>query len=322
MKSSITKPGIILGSENSSRPRISVVIPSRNENERIRDTLVSIDSNRSSNADIEIVIVDDASESPVEGFLANLSIRAKVSVIRSESRQGVPVSRNIGCYSAQGETLVITDAHVQFPEDWDKMILPHVQDDRILVGSIVSAPKFKACGCRLVVPYMGTWWNGKLPERLEPVQVAPCSATVLPNELFKRLGGYDSGMRMYGAAEPEFSVRAWLAGAQILALPEFELKHAFKDKDQRNDWVNDHRTDMVHNGIRFGLLYLSRREILRMIRHYAMAFPDHMQHACKLLSDSDVWNRRAELQDSLKYRFDWYIKKFSLLDQVGRPIFD
>ena len=182
MKSSITKPGIILGSENSSRPRISVVIPSRNENERIRDTLVSIDSNRSSNADIEIVIVDDASESPVEDFLANLSIRAKVSVIRSESRQGVPVSRNIGCYSAQGETLVITDAHVQFPETWDKMILPHVQDDRILVGSIVSAPKFKACGCRLVVPYMGTWWNGKLPERLEPVQVAPCSATVLPSE--------------------------------------------------------------------------------------------------------------------------------------------
>ncbi len=322
MKNFTTKPGVILGTNIAGDPQLSVVIPSRNENERIKETLISIDSGISTNTDIEIVIVDDASETPVKKILDELSVRAKITVIRSEFRQGVPISRNIGCNIAKGEVLLITDAHVKFPKEWDKLILPYTGAERILVGSIVSKPKFKACGCRLVVPYMGTWWNGKTPERLEPIQVAPCSATIIPNQLFRKLGGYDSGMRLYGAAEPEFSVRAWLSGAEILALPELELEHAFKDEDQRSSWVTEHRVDMIHNGIRFGLLYLSKKETLRMIRHYTLKFPGHMQEASKLLTDSDVWNRRAELQDKLKYNFNWYINKFSLLNQVGQPIFE
>ena len=316
------KSGAILDIDDSHETSITVVIPSRNEKERVAETLISIDTNRSNNTKVEIIVVDDASEIPVKEFLTHLSIRTKVNVVRSDFRQGVPASRNIGCRAAKGDILVITDAHVRFPERWDELILPHIDTKRILVGSIVAKPKFKACGCRLVVPHMGTWWNGKMPEKLEPIQIAPCSATIIPRKLFEELGGYDSGMRMYGAAEPEFSVRAWLSGAEILALPEFELEHAFKNKEQRNHWVDNHRTDMVHNGIRFGLLYLSKKEILRMIRHYAMKFPAHMQDASKLLSDSDVWNRRAALQDKLKYNFDWYINKFSLRNQIGQPIFD
>ncbi len=316
------KSGAILGFNDSHEVQITVVVPSRNEKERLKQTLLSIDSNRSGNAKVEIVVVDDASEIPVTEFLAHFSIQTEFKVVRSDFRQGVPVSRNIGCEAAKGDILVITDSHVKFPKKWDELILSYVGHKRILVGSVVSKPKFKACGCRLVVPHMGTWWNGKMPNKLEPIQVAPCSATVIPRKLFHELEGYDSGMRMYGAAEPEFSVRAWLSGAEILALPEFELEHAFKNKEQRNDWLDNHRTDMVHNGIRFGLLYLSKKEILRMIRHYALKFPSHMQQASKLLSDSDVWNRRAELQDKLEYSFDWYISKFSLRNQIGQPIFD
>jgi len=310
-----------LGSADLDKFSISVVIPSRNETDRLLKTLTSIDSNRSGETNVDIVVVDDNSEIPVKQLLSNFSISTSINVVRSESRQGVPVSRNIGCQAATGEILVITDSHVKFSKGWDQLILPHVDSNRILVGSIVSKPKFKACGCRLVVPHMGTWWNGKTPFELDPIQVAPCSATIIPRKLFESLGGYDNGMRLYGAAEPEFSVRAWLSGAEILALPEFELEHEFKNKQQRIEWLEEHRTDMVHNGIRFGLLYLSKKEILRMIRHYAMKFPAHMQDASKLLSDSDVWEKRAKLRESLKYNFEWYINKFSLNNQIGQPIF-
>jgi len=144
--------------------------------------------------------------------------------------------------------------------------------------------------------------------------------TILERNLFHKIGGYDVGMITYGAAEPEFSLRAWLSGAEIISVPELELRHRFQKQVDATRFLNRHRSILMHNNIRFGLLYLSRASSLQMLRHYAMKFPRNMRKALKLIEAGDVWERRASLQKNLVHDFAWFINKFDLTDQIGLPI--
>ena len=142
----------------------------------------------------------------------------------------------------------MTDAHVRFTRGWDATVLDHIAPDRVLAGAIVQANSdFVGYGCRLVVPFMGTYWNKRKVEHPTQVQIAACPATVMSRDLFDRLGGYDEGMVMYGAAEPEFSLRAWLGGAEILLLPDLLVEHRFKPQQERVAFVRGVREHMVAN---------------------------------------------------------------------------
>jgi hypothetical protein len=46
----------------------------------------------------------------------------------------------------------------------------------------------------------------------------------------------------------------------------------------------------------------------------------NMRKALKLIEAGDVWERRASLQKNLAHDFAWFVNKFDLTDQIGRPI--
>jgi GT2 family glycosyltransferase len=199
--------------------------------------------------------------------------------------------------------------------------LSSIQANRILAATIEDeSRKFKGYGCSLVVPFMGTKWNRDEPGTKAHVQIPSCAGTVVPRALFERIGGYDSGMVLYGGAEPEFGVRAWLAGFQVVALPQLRVCHRFKNDSERDRHIEEHRTCMVHNCLRFGLLYLSDLASLQMLRHFAMIFPEHMVEATRMIEESDVWQRREFLSNRLEHDFRWFINHFNLKDQIGSEI--
>jgi GT2 family glycosyltransferase len=178
---------------------------------------------------------------------------------------------------------------------------------------------FRGYGCRLLVPLMGTAWNREPLLNLTPVHVAACHATVITRELFERLEGYDPGMIFYGAGEPEFSIRAWLHGAEVVALPEVEVQHRFKPKDEMFDFLSSARPYWVQNCLRFGLLYLSEAGCLQLLRHYARTSP-FFQSALRRIERSDVWERRRHLETRRERSFAWFAHRFGLRTQAGDPI--
>jgi hypothetical protein len=201
------------------------------------------------------------------------------------------------------------------------MVTRHVTQDRILAGAVSEmGTPFVGYGCRLVVPFMGTYWNRERPADLSPVQVAACPATVLTRDLFGWLGGYDEGMLVYGAAEPEFSVRAWLSGVEVLALPELEVAHLFKRREERARFLRSVRLPLVCNAVRFGLLYHSEAGALQVLRYYALKFPHFFDEALAIVEQSDVWERRAQLERELDHPFSWFVERFELTDQAGGRI--
>jgi len=300
---------------------ISVVIPARNEGPRVQRTLESLARGRSrTSSPLEVVVVDDASEPSRRPRIRNLP-GLDVNLIRLAERLGVPAARNAGAAAATGDVLFITDAHVTVGAGWDAAILEHIGPRRILAGAVSDPTSaFRAFGCTLVVPFMGTRWIRRRPPVLSAVQIPSCASTAVPRRLFLELGGYDRGMRLYAAAEPEFGVRAWLAGADIVAVPDLEVSHRFKERASLDQFIDGLRPSMVHNSLRFGLLYLSEAASLQMLRYFAFRYPDELPEAIAMLDDSDVWTRREALGQRLIRNFDWFVDRFELKDQEGGEI--
>ncbi len=271
---------------------------------------------------MEVVVVDDASsDNSCEGLAQLGRPGFDVRVVRAPNHLGVGRARNLGAVHARGTTLLLTDSHVRLERGWHRHVERTVDAKTIAAAAIADPGSgFRGYGCELVVPFMGTHWNRERPAPLAEVQIPSAAATVISRGLYLRLGGYDPGMLTYGGAEPEFGVRAWLSGAQIVALPDLVVWHRFKPRPEVDAFIETVRERLVHNGIRFGLLYLSEAASLQMLRLYARQFPSCAQKGIRLVAQSDVWMRRRHLERNLRHDFRWFVSRFDLRDQFAEQI--
>lgn len=303
---------------SNGKPSVSVIIPVRNEGRRIQDAVASIVEGRSNMFPLQIVLVDDNSS---DGSCSSLPAlyswprdHVQIDVIRLPRWSGIPYARNRGVSAARASILFITDANVRFPVRWDLPIREHIRPNRVLCATIADIESsFRGYGCTLHLPSMGASWlrnpmvyGGYLP-------VSPCSATIIPADLFRRAGGYDTAMPVYGAAEPEFSVRLWLSGAEIVSLPNLVLQHRFRPASERRPFLEAISVLQVHNYLRFGVLYLDQSQVLRMLHYYATTAPRVFERALRQVWAGDVWNRRELLRRSLPGGFDLFARRFGLL---------
>jgi len=304
-------------------PFISVVIPVRNEGERLTAAVESIVAGRSCKFPLQIVLVDDCSSDDccrkfddVYSWSRDL---ARVDVVRLPRWSGIPFARNAGAAASAGSILFITDANVVFPRNWDCPIRERITGSRVLcatIGDFDSA--FRGYGCTLKIPSMGVSWIRDPRQHGGHVPVAPCAGTILSSELFRRSGGYDTAMPVYGAAEPEFSVRLWLLGAEIVAVPDLVLKHRFKPEHERQPFLDAIGKIQFCNYLRFGMLYLDRPRLTQMLRHYERQSPSLFAEALPRIVSGDVWHRRELLEKRLPLRFKSFVERFSLRDAFGQ----
>jgi glycosyltransferase involved in cell wall biosynthesis len=236
----------------------------------------------------------------------------RIDVVRLPHWAGIPHARNAGAAAARGEYLFVTDANVSFPADWDLPIRERARPDRALSTTIADPGSgFRGFGCTLILHSMtACWLASPFDDGLVPI--APCTGSVIPAELFRRLGGYDTAMPMYGAAEPELSVRMWLSGAEIVCLPDLVLNHRFRPKPERENFLKAIRRTQVQNFLRFGLLYLDEVRMNGVYRHYADRFPDIFEECLKSVWQSDVAVRRETLRKSLTRDFGYLVDLFGL----------
>lgn len=94
---------------------ISIIIPVYNHSEYLQQVLLSLEKQTFSN--IEIIIVDDGSENPIESVQSPLSL-----VWLRQEHQGAPAARNLGFRHSKGNYVLFLDADVICaPEMLEKM---------------------------------------------------------------------------------------------------------------------------------------------------------------------------------------------------------
>ena len=295
------------------KPVISIIMPVRNEGERVAKAILSFAEGRSNLIPIEFIIVDDASADGCCNGLENLLTwkrnAAIITIVKLDEWSGIPVARNIGAAKARSAILFITDANVEAGPNWDIPVFRDLQPGRALCATIADMnSSWRGYGCLLDLPSMGIQWLRFSETPGSYVPVSPCTGTVIMTSLFRTLGGYDTAMPVYGAAEPEFSVRLWLYGGEIMNCPDLILRHRFRPAEERKPFLDRIGAIQIKNYIRFGLLYLDEMDINRMLDYWEKIAPYRAAECLRHAEAEGVWERRQHLCNSLQHDFTWYQK--------------
>ena len=306
-----------LGQE--ANPDISVVMPTRYDTALLSSTIGSFMATRSQDTGVEFVIVDDDSPAGVDCAMFERifdipRMNVSIVVVHPGQHVGITRARNLGARYARADRLFITDAHVSVEYGWDAMVAEYAQARRVLAATIADEETGgQGFGVSLEMPSLTVRWNSEPPDNLTAVHVAASSGMVLSSELYRSLGGFDSGMIHYGSAEAEFSIRAWLNGAEVLSLPGLLVWHRFRSAYERQQTLITNLHFVLHNRLRLALLYLPDDVVLQVMRDMATRYPGTaVAQACDLVASSDVWRRRSFLRERELLTFGWFSRKFGL----------
>lgn len=121
----------------SKLPRISLIVPSKNEEEDIAATLeLILDINYDNK---EIIVVDDSNDN-TPAIVKSFAGRGVKLIHREHNKDGCCGARNLGMESAQGEIVVIMNADVRPHKEFLNLILKHHQNgaDYVVVRSKAS----------------------------------------------------------------------------------------------------------------------------------------------------------------------------------------
>jgi len=95
---------------NGYKIPLSIVIPVLNDNEEANLTIESIRA--TSPNDVEIIVVDDCSDTPVK------LTDSHAKLIRREQRMGAGNSKHLGVELAKSKHVLLIDSHMRFANDW------------------------------------------------------------------------------------------------------------------------------------------------------------------------------------------------------------
>lgn len=205
------------------RPLVSVVIPTYNAVEYLRDTIASVLAQTM--GDLECIVVDDGSTDGTAAYLASVD-DPRVRLLRREHTGNVAAGRNAGAAAARGRYLAFLDH--------DDLWLPEKLESQLAVmrdtGTRWSYTDLEHCdadGAR--VPHRGWTFepvDGWLFEAfLEWRAVITLLTVVMERGLFDALGGFDADPRLAWADDMDMRLRLTLtAPGSVVPRPLARLR--------------------------------------------------------------------------------------------------
>lgn len=202
----------------SQAPVISVVVPVRNDPDRLRACLTSLGA--STLREHEVIVVDDAS---TDGS-ADVAAALGATVVRQEHRTGPGTARNRGAAAARGTYVMFVDADVcVHPDTLQRVVAGFESDPRTdaLFGSYdltPADPSFLSQYKNLFHHFVhqraareaSTFWAG-------------CGA--IRRRVFVEAGGFDAAYRRPSIEDIELGVRLVRSGHRIVLDRDVQATH-------------------------------------------------------------------------------------------------
>ena len=243
--------------DHGERPRISIVIPCRNERRFIGNCLDSIMANDYPGERLEVLVVDGRSGDGTREVLAEYGRRWPNNKVLDNPRRTLPIALNIGITEASGDIIVRMDAHSTYQSNYVSECVKALHDypadnvggrwitvprDGTLVGRAICLVTSVAFGVGNAY-YRLTSLNGKGPVLREPKWDINVPYFCCRREIFDRIGLFNEGLER--SEDIDLRSRLKRAGYRTLFVPsivcyylvrtdyvEF-VKHAF----QNGIWV-------------------------------------------------------------------------------------
>ncbi|ESN92613.1 hypothetical protein HELRODRAFT_108015 [Helobdella robusta] len=199
----------------------------------------------------EIILVDDGStaEHLKEKLADYVKQRSEtLRLLRTGNQFGVVQARQLGADSAKGDVLVFLDSHCEVTQGWLEPMLARIMETETVVVTAVmdiiddETLAYKPFNYDSINIGAFTWalhfvWIG-VPARVknyltsvtQPISSPTMSGGLfaISKNFFMKLGGFDTGMDMWGGENFEMSFKIWMCGGRLEAHPCSHVGHIFK----------------------------------------------------------------------------------------------
>jgi dolichol-phosphate mannosyltransferase len=202
--------------------KLSIIVPSYQEDETIRTVISKIEEQRFS-FDYETIIVDDGSTVPAKNFISDFIANGKVNYYRLPKNQGKGCAVNMGIRKASGDCIIIQDADMEYhPEDISHLVEIFLKSGAAAVyGSRFSAHAIHARKSHILGNQIINFFNNLLfSTHLDDLETG---YKVMRTSVIKSLG---IRAREFDF-EVEVTVKLEAAGYKIIEVP---IKYAYRKK--------------------------------------------------------------------------------------------
>jgi len=198
---------------------VSIIIPCRNEEKFIGRCLESIANQDYPKENLEILVVDGASEDKTK----EIAERFNVNVINNPERF-TPFGLNLGIKNSRGEIIIRMDAHAVYPKNYiSKCVKYLLESGADNVGGIIKTlPSENTLTARAIAKVLSSLFGaGNSYFRIgskEPRSVDTVFGGCYKKEVFDKIGLFNE--KIIRAQDIEFNKRLIKSGGKILLYPD------------------------------------------------------------------------------------------------------
>ncbi|KAI5107680.1 polypeptide N-acetylgalactosaminyltransferase-like 6 [Silurus meridionalis] len=217
-------------------PNTSIIIPFHNEGwSSLLRTIHSIVNRTPDHLIAEIVLVDDYSDREHLGIRLEqyMSRFPKVRIVRTKKREGLIRTRLLGASVAKGEVLTFLDSHYQIAQNSKTIVCPMID---VIDHNHFGYEAQAGDAMRGAFDWEMYYKRIPIPSELQgPDPSDPYESPVMAGGLFAvnrqwfwELGGYDTGLEIWGGEQYEISFKVWMCGGSMYDVPCSRVGHIYR----------------------------------------------------------------------------------------------
>jgi len=205
-------------------PRVSVVIPCRNEADYIEPCLDSILAGDYPQDRIEVLVADGRSTDGTRDVLERYSAKHPTVILLDNPQGTTPAALNAGIRAASGDIIVRMDAHVWYPPDYIARLVRGLQQSGAdnVGGVIHTVPAEETPVARAIAMGMSHRFGVGNSHFRVGISAARDVDTVpfgcFRREVFTRVGLFDE--ELIRNQDDEFNFRLITRGGRVVLLPD------------------------------------------------------------------------------------------------------
>lgn len=202
-------------------PLLSVVIPTMNKVDLLRQTLPAVlTQDPGPGRNFEVVVVDDGSTDDTASYLQSLAAEPLLRPVTPGVNVGRARARNYGVAQARGQWVLFLDDDIVAPEGLLRAHLDLLESHpgwgtigyAVTDPILIDAPHFH---------YMDSRGVARLAAGSAPGRYFVTQNAAVPRAAFQKVGGFDEGFAGYGFEDMEVAFRLEdQAGVRFLALTQ------------------------------------------------------------------------------------------------------
>jgi glycosyltransferase involved in cell wall biosynthesis len=217
---------------------ISIIIPSRNEENFISNTLKSVINGNYPLEDMEILIVDGRSNDKTREIVKDFEKRYKQIKLIDNPEQTVPYAMNYGIKESKGDIIVRLDAHSVYPSNYiSKLVYWLEKLDADNVGGVWDTMPANDSVEAKAIAYSTSHSFGignaqyRISKKDEPYQVDTVPFGCYKRKVFDKIGLFDTDLTRN--QDDELNARLIQNGGKIYLIPDLKIKYFARENFEK-----------------------------------------------------------------------------------------